>query len=410
MKNQMKFFIALFALAFFCSSVFSAKMKIEAKVEAKSESEAKTETQDADNHEHEDEVDCDEVNKEITKSNSVLKSNSPKDIPHPKCTKGCRNPWQNKNHRWTRIPQRRECLKFHDVGVNSQGVIVVVGADGKLYYYNFDMDTMEEIEGDHEISKIRRVDIGYDGLIYIVTISGDTYYLTCSRYWVKLDGCAIDIGTGRGDEVVKIGCNDYCEDLEDAKCIRKAKYRVEKKSPHIYKLHCDCICKCCRRRCNLFVKHVFTCEGNGDIGKGIDRKCYWIKYPAGPVYKKDGKFYLCDFHRIDVNSNGYPMVAATCGNRNYLYQMIGDDKNVFVKIFYGGNGYYNKIVDLCGDNLGNIFYIFRNRVYIYSTRYSYVSILGMTIAGDNISCGPYAQPTITDKDCCLWTTTKVRYN
>ena len=86
------------------------------------------------------------VNKEIIKSNSVLKSNSPKDIPHPKCTKGCRNPWQNKNHRWTRIPQRRECLKFHDVGVNSQGVIVVVGADGKLYYYNFDMDTMEEIE------------------------------------------------------------------------------------------------------------------------------------------------------------------------------------------------------------------------------------------------------------------------
>lgn len=401
-KNQIKLYLAIFAIALLCTNIYSAKLKTEAMVEAK------TETETTQISPKGDEVDCDEVNEQLGENNLIIKDTP---IPTPQCVTKCRDPNQIRKHVWTRI--QSDCKnKFHDVGVSSQGAIVGVGTNGLLYFYEFDLDKFTEIggEGDQEVKRLRRVDIGYDGLIYVVNLAGDTYYLNCKRYWTKLPGCAIDIGTGRGDEVAKIGCNDYCIDPEDSPCQLVEKERVETESQHLYKLHCDCECKCCHRRCNIFVKFVYDCND-----KGVDRTCYWIKYPDGPTYldkKKNRR--PCLFTRIDVNSSGYPVVVAKCGVNYKIYQMYGNDLNVYAEIL---NNKKVKINDVCGDNLGNIFYITDTQVFVYNRLNGDVALdltkaegKGNIKPGKNISCGPYAQPTITEKDCCMRTTSKVGYN
>jgi hypothetical protein len=353
------------------------------------------------------EKECKNIDQNIKDLAEVVAKNEPEEKDNPPSLTGNIDPKQKQDHKWTIIGPKKngKCLKFHDVGVNSEGHIVAIGANGKLYEYLYDLDEFKYVQGNFDLHNLRRVDIGYDGIIYVVSISGDTYYLSCSGHWIKLPGCAIDIGTGRGDEVAKIGCDDYCEGLDDKdNCPSKPNDIVDKKSPHIYRLICHCKCKCCRHRCNIFIKHHFKCH------KDNDRKCYWIKYPEGPVYKKNNKYYPCEFSRIDVNANGYPMVIAHCGNKTKIYQMIGNEKNVFLEVREFNND--KKITDLCGDNYGNIFYIKDHHVYLYNQDSNYDVLIGGADhdAGLNISCGPYAQPTVTDKKCCLKTTTKVGYN
>lgn len=419
MRNQMKFYLALLAVILLQGSIFSITLKESESLKLNLETETETGVKDNDVKfdEHilseEEKVECKEGIKDIAEVNV---NNDPPGMPFPINTKKCRDPKQKKSHTWTVMGVCAD-NKFHDVGVNSEGAIVAIGADGKLYWYEYDMNTFEIIEGDFELQRLRRVDIGYDGLIYVVNWSGDTYYLSCTRYWVKLPGCAIDIGTGRGDEVVKIGCNDYCEPLGTGPCPLLDPTNpcfLDVESPYVYRLICKCDCRCCKRRCNIFVKHVFTCE------KDIDRECYWLKYPNGPSYKNSNKYYLCTFARIDANSSGYPMVLGRCNkhliiNYNKIWQMVGGDRNVYNNIVTvtGSSG----LRDLCGDNYGNIIYIKRTslsldsgKVYIYNSSGADVLIGGNVKVGFNISCGPYAQPTVTDRYCCLWTTSKVGYN
>lgn len=455
MRSQMKFYLALLAVILLQGSIFSNTLETEIKTETETnaeteikaeteigtetesktkaqieaeteiETETETETKDVDTRPNHDEHDLSEAAKKeckegITETAEINATNDPKKIPFPINTRRCRDPKQKKSHYWS-IMGNCSRNKFHDVGVNSEGAIVAIGADGRLYWYEYDMNIFEVIEGDYQIQRLRRVDIGYDGLIYVLNWAGDTYYLSCTRYWVKLPGCAIDIGTGRGDEVVKIGCNDYCEPLGTGPCPKNFENPFDNiESPYVYRLICKCDCRCCKRRCNIFVKYVFTCE------KDIDRLCYWIKYPNGPSYKLFGKYFLCTFARIDANSSGYPMVLGRCNKfttkiYNKIWQMVGGDKNVYKNIltFPRSTTKRSTLRDLCGDNYGNIFYIKRNgnsnnnaSVYIYNSSGSDVLVINTTSKkiGFNISCGPYAQPTVTTKDCCLYTTTKVGYN
>lgn len=441
MKTKIKFSLTLITLAILSTSILASRLnkmasnsnlksKTNAKVELKTQTEVEAEGKSNQipiigsplippiPPYQPNPVDCTNVNDNEDELHDISCDNQNKDFPTPQNNKNCRDADQKDPHVWTRLYSGGRCPQFHDVGVNSEGLIVTVGVDGKAYIYNYDYDNFSELEGDFELNHLRRIDIGYDGLIYVVNIAGDTYYLNCNKYWVKLPGCAIDIGTGRGDEVAKIGCDDYCEDIDDlrhecgANDINK-KNTLDNRSKHIYRLVCKCDCRCCRRRCNLFVPHVFTCE------KDIDRKCYWLKYPRAPCYVENvgegDTEFECEFERIDVNSNGYPMVIARCKKNNLiryvLYQMVGGDKNIYVQIHVTEE----KLNDLCGDNYGNIFYVQNgNSVWIYSSLNGDEPIVANGAISQyrkvrNISCGPYAQPTIT-MGCCLYTTTKVGYN
>ena len=401
MKNQIKFYSALIALAILSSSIFSVKLENKAKNQLSTKNSGS---------ESSDEVDCDDVNSQLAITDTVTNLNTPPNIPEPGCTNGCTDPSQNIPHTWTKL--RCDQGKFHDLGVNPEGFLVFIGADGKVYEYDFEADTYFEIKGDFHIYGLNRVDIGYDGLIYVVAKGGDTYYLTCARYWVKLPGCAIDIGTGRGDEVAKIGC-DYCETLLNSPCELEDSVNLpdrtceKNSSPHLFRLICKCKCKCCRRRCNIFNKFKFECVED----KGIDRECYWLKYPAGPTYLDGADIKRCEFLRIDVNSNGYPVVIAKCGNKYKIYQIIGNDLNVFVQV----HKTTSRIYDLCADNLGNIFYTKDDKVFAVDKDNNpdkEITIVGnpADFKARQISCGPYAQPTVIDDKCCVWTVTKHGYN
>jgi hypothetical protein len=424
MRNQLKLYLALIALALLSTSIFTVKLENKNKAQV----ELSTKVNEDGPEGPTDDVDCDDVLSQQGKTDEVTNGNSPTTPPEIDCTNSCTPAGQNVDHKWTKL----SCItggnlhKFHDLGVNSEGFIVLVGVDGKLYEYEWEEDKFNEIKGDYKINNLRHVDIGYDGLIYVVSLGGDTYYLTCKRYWVKLPGCAIDIGTGRGDEVAKIGCDDYCLDnTDDALCLidREGERCLQPKSPHVYRLICKCKCKCCRRKCNLFVKFEFECPEDND--KGIDRKCYWLKYPSGPVYTYQltssgvttTVIERCKFYRIDVNSNGYPVVAAECFNPlqpvavspplYVIYQFIGGGFNYYSKLYDSAN----KIDDVCGDNLGNVFFVESGNVFAYVSPNSSLQIpyLGLVPAPNakRISCGPYAQPTIIDDDCCVYTTSVI---
>jgi hypothetical protein len=416
MRNQMKFYLALLAVILLQGTIFSVSLKesesLKANLEAgsKTETENKTELKDPGNH------DLDDLNNvgclnDIPESGLVSQNNPPTTDGTQICTTNCRHPSQFVFPNYTRIGNCGRD-KFNDVGVNSEGVIVAIGTDGKLYLYQFDLNIFEEIQGDFRLHNLRRVDIGYDGLIYVVNYSGDTYYLSCNRYWVKLPGCAIDISAGRGHEVNKIGCNDYCDPLGSHACNLPSESNpnpcpIENESPYTYKLICKCDCRCCRRKCNLFVKYTL-CDCKK---KDIDRECYWLKYPNGPVYY-DVTWKLCTFSRIDTHNSGYPTVIGQCNNVNKLWQFIGSGVNRYTELRSGNR----KFRDVCSDNLGNIFYILNNTpiastslatIYIYRTGNSSDGFVTANSVGYNLSCGPYAQVTYTEDNCCMKTNSKI---
>ena len=302
---------------------------------------------------------------------------------------------------------------YTDIAVNSEGQIVTIGIDGSLLEYKFATDEWEEIKGDIDISNLYRVDVGYDGIIYVVTRCGDTYYLTCDRKWIKLPGCAIDIGAGRGDEIYKIGCHkdksmtNYCKKGETSD-------KIDDESPFVFRLICKCDCRCCRRGCKKFVKFTPTCEH--DLEK---KQCFWLKLPNNLTKKSEvrdsngltaSKIDFIEFTRIDVDFSGFPIVT----DEKNIYKFVGGDKNVFKKVFDLDNK-DETINDIAGDNYGNIFFITNKNSYILvrgKDDYEKAEPLNKSksYSGFNISVGPYAQPTFTDSDCHIKTTAKQIYN
>lgn len=141
-------------------------------------------------------------------------------------------------------------LKARDVGVNFQGELYAAGLDGFLYFYEFLANRWKKVVGDYELTSIKRVDVSYDGVPYVVTSCGDTFYLSCDNKWIRLPGCAKDIGAGRGGEIFKTGCDE-----------REGGFGI-------YRLFCKCECKNCYQGCQRWKKSK-TCTGNCDAKKNV---------------------------------------------------------------------------------------------------------------------------------------------
>lgn len=291
-------------------------------------------------------------------------------------------------------------LCFSDLGVNSEGIIVAIGLDGLLYEYAFAEETFHVIKTDIEISNMWRIDINYDGIIYVITRCGDTYYLDCHRRWVKLPGCAIDIGAGRSGEIFKLGCG------KPKDCHPVAHGILGEKKPssrHVYKLICSCNCKCCDRRCKVFLKkyEYKTCE------LAEKRICYWIKLP------NDTKGYdnkPVKFTRIDAKFTGFPIV--TDGDRT-IYEFIGGDENVFKKI-YQAPSFFTDINDIASDNDGNDFFCTNIACYIVTGSSSETRIVDYQLkfkGASDVSVGPFGMISfISNVDKKMYTVAKVGFN
>lgn len=432
-----KLSLLLITLSLLSSAIFSSKLnKIKAQTESQTEALVQTEAKTEAKTKHADLTDpihttkqaCDDFKAQFNNNKCFLTDQTTCD-PDPlvTCTKNCRDPRQRLGWFWTNIGSQ-----FNDLGVNSEGAIVAIGADGNLYYYQYDMNVWELIQGDFVLYNLARVDVGFDGLIYVTNLSGDTYYLTCNRFWVKLPGCARDIGTGRGHEVAKIGCNE-CENKDSVspctKNLNPAHEGAYARMTHIYKLHCDCDCRCCHRKCNIFIKFVYTCE------KDIDRHCYWLKYPqivlprrfypSSLLSRCNHSSFKCIARRVDVNASGKPMAIVKCQYYfrrwitlfNGIVQMVGNHKNNWIFIRHRLGVTFR---DLCGDNYGNIIYTYRRGLYSYIRIYDeqrggvlsdhWIRTHDRRKTIRHLSCGPYAQPTYSDSNCEVYTNSKVRYN
>jgi hypothetical protein len=285
---------------------------------------------------------------------------------------------------------------FSDLGVNPEGIIIAVGLDNELYEYAFAEDVFVSMEVEYEISNMWRVDINYDGIIYVITRCGDTYYLDCERRWVKLPGCAIDIGAGRSGEIYKIGC----EKPEECKA---STFPVKPSSPFVFKLICICTCKCCCRRCKFFIKkyHYKTCE------PAEKRFCYWINLPNDV---KDTFGNTVKFTRIDAKFTGFPIV--TDGLKR-VYEFFGGDENKF-KLIYTTPLNFSPINDIASDNDGNDFFSTKIASYIITGATSQTRIVdtrSLFKGASDISVGPYGMITfigINDKK--MYTVSKLGFN
>jgi len=274
---------------------------------------------------------------------------------------------------------------FSDVGVSSEGIIIGVGlGDDEIYEYNLPEDKFVAIKTDIHISNKWRVDINYDGVIYFITRCGDTYYIDCERRVVKLPGCAIDIGAGRQGDVYKLGCehNDKCK----LPTLPGDNDRHKPSSPHVYKLICSCTCKCCDRRCKVFIKKY-----HHEICEPAEKKiCYWARLP-NDIFKR-GK--LVEFTRIDVNLEGE---AITTDGEDNIYAFVGKDENKFKKIFDAPRG-TKDINDIAACNNGSILFITDDATYIVKSENSAEKIketkFNTSLGGTDISCGPYELGTL----------------
>jgi hypothetical protein len=285
-------------------------------------------------------------------------------------------------------------LCFSDLGVNSEGIIVGVGLDSQLYEYAFAENDFVVLKTDFEISNLWRVDINYDGIIYVITRCGDTYYLDCERRWVKLPGCAIDIGAGRSGEIYKIGCKtpETCK----APVVPGDTYKPS--SPYVYKLICNCNCKCCHRRCKVFIKkyNYATCE------PAEKRICYWIKLP---IYKDD-KGIAVEFTRIDAKFTGHPIVT---DGKQTVYEFFGGDENVFKQSFKLLS--FSNINDIASDNDGNDFFCTDLACSIITGSISFTPILDFNLkskGASDVSVGPYGMISfIHTTDHLMYTVAKI---
>ena len=252
-------------------------------------------------------------------------------------------------------------MQANDIGAGAEGDIYAAGIDGYLYHYEFLANKWSKIEGDFDLTNIVKVDVDSDGTPYVVTSSGDMWYLSCDHKWMRLPGCGTDIGVGRGKEVFKTGCDQ-----------REGGYGI-------YRLFCKGSCKCSEKGCMRYRNNVHKHQGD-------DKKCYWFRIDGAGI-------------RIDVSPTGYPYAIKSDGN---LWGYDGTDWNSIPVAA--------SAVDLTVSNEGALFYTTAAqgiyRVYDESNG-SYTLLNG---SGNAITVGPYSQPFVTGSDNHVYTASKIGFN
>lgn len=256
-------------------------------------------------------------------------------------------------------------LKGKDLGVNSQGDLYVVGLDGKLYKYEFLTDSWCLMEGDFELTRINRVDVNWDGMPYVTTDIGDTFFLGCDHKWTRLPGCATDIGIGRGGEVYKTGCDK-----------RNTGFGI-------YRLYCTCPTTCCYKGCQNWRKPCRFCWTH----KSDDRKCEWFRIEGNGI-------------KIDVAPSGNPYTIDVTGT------ILSYDGTIWKKVSTPALAF-----DLGLSNEGVLYFTGQDGKIYKSVNESNGTWEVLSGEADAITVGPYCQPwVIRNSDKSVLGSSKFEYN
>jgi hypothetical protein len=244
-----------------------------------------------------------------------------------------------------------------DIGVGSQGILYIAGTDKNLYLYDQPKNAYTQVD---DIIGVVRVDTSYDGTPYVVTMTGETFYQTCGGSWIRLPGCASDIGVGRGGDVFKTGCDTKSSGFA------------------IYKLFCKCKCKCCAKGCKRY-KHNRSAD--------VEKKCEWFRFVGSGV-------------RIDVTPHGLPIVVHQDGN---------------VAAFNGNDWYYIgglSALDVSVSNQGILYAVGKdNNLYRLTdeSQYTFTRIPSISNV-TNVTVGPLGLPYVTTMSGFVLTSSKTNFN
>lgn len=258
----------------------------------------------------------------------------------------------------------------NDIGVGSQGDTYAAGIDGHLYFYDFLNSQWKQVTGDFDLGSITRVDVGPDGTPYVVTQSGNTYYLNEYNEWILLPGCGSDIAIGRGGEIYKIGCDLNLNGYGIYRLFKSEQEEKKgKKKPN---------CKCIRKR--------GYCQECSKRNKKFEEKSqYWFKLSGSGI-------------KLSISPSGMPYITNSSG------MILSYEKSNWKPILAGGFAR-----DISVSNDGELFYIdiFHNIFRIINRQGFVYQLCGIA---NEIASGPFSQPFIIGTDHNVYTASKHIFN
>jgi hypothetical protein len=89
-----------------------------------------------------------------------------------------------------------------DVGVGADGTVWAAGVDGKAYRFNGDGLGWS---ADPAAANVAHIDVGPDGLAWVVTYDGGIWHDVAPGKWTKVPGAAVDVGVGADQSVWIVG-------------------------------------------------------------------------------------------------------------------------------------------------------------------------------------------------------------
>lgn len=253
-----------------------------------------------------------------------------------------------------------------DLSIGAEGDMYVVGEDSRLYIYNQPDNRLVPVEGDVDLVGIVEVATNYEGTPYVVTMSGETYFLSCENKWTRLPGCAKHIATGRGGEIFKISCEEST-----------GGYMIQR-------LFCKCACKCCSRGCKRYRQQGKICNPKDEETPS----CYWFRNEGAGV-------------QIAVSNNGWPYIINSFGN------IFGYDGSTWSQI---GT---QKAIDLSFSNDGVLYVTGTDNVLYKVTDekngvFKAINTDGLKVVDSSV--GPFGLPAIISKDGYIYVSSKRAFN
>jgi hypothetical protein len=256
--------------------------------------------------------------------------------------------------------------KALDLGVGAQGDLYITGVDKRVYFYDQVRNNLLEVEakgGNDNLQGAVRISTSYDGTPFVITLTGETYYLSCDNRWIRLPGCATDISAGRGGEVYKTGCDAKSQGFG------------------VYRLFCTCKSECCNNTCKRF-RSISSIEQNNE-----EKKCHWFRFEGSGV-------------KIAVAPNGWPYVVK---NDNFIYSFNGAD---WLKI----SNLEARDISVSNEGILYAVGVDKHLYKLTDERHDSFEKISSVCEVESVSVGPFGLPFVIRSDGHLLSSSKTNFN
>ena len=94
-----------------------------------------------------------------------------------------------------------------DLSISSEGELFIIATDKRIYQYDHLSNIYSLLHADNEVTQPKRISVTTQGTPFVLSASGEIYYLSYHNHWTKLPGCGTDISIGRNRDIWKLGCH-----------------------------------------------------------------------------------------------------------------------------------------------------------------------------------------------------------